>query len=79
MNEADKQSLDPLRMIVKAEENLMGFRQNLTQKAWEAAVKAAETGEPADLDALIRLHAGIRAIDYALAQKPSIYKYLSPI
>ncbi len=79
MTDTDKPTFDPLREIVKAEENLMGFRQNLIQQAWEAAIKAAGTGEPADLDALIRLHAGIKAIDYALAQKPSAYKYMAPI
>lgn len=79
MTEIDKSTFDPLRQIVKAEENLMGFRQNLIQKAWEAAVKAAETAEPADLDELVRLHAAIKAIDYALAQKPSAYKYMAPI
>jgi hypothetical protein len=79
MTDTQKSELDPLHLIVKAEENLMGFRQNLIQQAWEQAVRAAESSEPADLDALIRLHAGIRAIDYALAQKPSVYKMMAPI
>lgn len=74
-----KAAPDPLRMILAAEENLQGFRQNLMMQAWESAVKAAETGAPADLDALIRLHAGIRAIDFALAQRPSAYKFTAPI
>jgi hypothetical protein len=77
---ADKPlELDPIRLIVEAEENLMGFRQNLVIRAFETAIRAAEGADPADLDALIRLHAGIRAIDFALANKPSAYKLTAPI
>jgi hypothetical protein len=71
--------LDPVRMIVHAEENLMGFRKNMILQAWETAVLASETADPADLDRLIRLHAGIRAIDFAMANKPSVYKMMAPI
>ena len=70
--------LDPVRMIIAAEENVMGYRQNLILRAWEMAVKAAD-GDQAALDELIRVHAGIKAIDYALAQKPSVYKFTAPI
>ena len=70
---------DPVRMILAAEENLQGFRQNLVLQAWETAVKAAETAAPGDLDALIRLHATIKAIDFAMAQRPSAYKFTAPI
>jgi hypothetical protein len=72
-------NLDPTRLMLKAEENLKGFRQNLIEQTWEAAVKAGETGLPADLDALVRLYSGIKAIDFALAQKPSAYRYNTPI
>jgi hypothetical protein len=78
-HDPSKEGLDPLRLILGAEENLMGFRQNLILQAWEAAVLAAESAEPADLDKLIRLHAGIQAIDFALAQRPSAYKFTAPI
>ena len=79
MTQADPAALDPLKQIVKAEENLTSFRQNLIEKAFETAISAAETSEPAKLDDLIRLHAAIKAIDYALANKPSVYKLMAPI
>lgn len=75
----DRPDLDPTRMMVKAEENLKGFRQNLIEQTWGAAVKAGETGQSADLDALVRLHQAIQAIDFALAWKPSAYRYTTPI
>ena len=71
--------LDPLRMIVHAEEKLTGFRQNLVQQAFDAAIRASEGADPAELDALIRLHAGVKAIDFALANKPSVYRMAAPI
>ena len=71
--------LDPIRLFVQAEERMMGFRQNMQQRAWELALKASDSADPADLDALIRLHAGIRAIDYALTVKPSVYREAAPI
>jgi hypothetical protein len=73
------EGLDPLRMIVHAEEKLMGYRQNLVQQAWDTAIKASETSDAAQLDSLIRLHAGVRAIDFALANKPSVYRMIAPI
>lgn len=79
MIQADAATLDPLRQIVEAEENLASFRQNLIEKTFETAILAAETSEPAKLDELIRLHAAIKAIDYALANKPSAYKLMAPI
>ena len=78
-SEAKPAELDPLRMAVGAEENLMSYRQSLMQQTWEAALKASETRDQGDLDALIRLHAAIKAIDHALAHKPSVYKMLAPI
>jgi hypothetical protein len=71
--------LDPLRIIVQAEEKLMGFRQNLVQQAWDAAMEASESADPDQLDRLIRLHAGIRAIDFAFANRPSLYRMMAPI
>jgi hypothetical protein len=71
--------LDPTRLMLKAEENLKGYRQNLIEQTWETAVKAAESGLPADRDELVRLYSAIKAIDFALAQKPSAYRYNTPI
>jgi hypothetical protein len=71
--------LDPIHLIIQAEERLMGFRQNLQRSAWDMALKASESAAPEELDALIRLHAGIRAIDFALASKPSVYSQTTPI
>jgi hypothetical protein len=79
MTQTDLNTLDPLRQIVKAEENLAGFRQNLIEKAWNTAVMAAESGDAAKLDELIRVHAAIKAIDHAMANKPSMYRMMAPI
>jgi hypothetical protein len=79
INAPRKPDLDPIRLIVAAEENLTGFRQNLILQVWETAVKASETATPGDLDALVRLHAAIKAIDFALANKPSVYREAAPI
>jgi hypothetical protein len=71
--------LDPIHLYVQAEERLMGLRQNLTQQVYETAMRAGETAETADLDALVRLYTAIQAIDYAIAHKPSAYKMAAPI
>ncbi len=71
--------LDPIRLIVRSEEMLKGLRQNLVEQAWTTAARAAEGNSREDLDALIRVHAAIQAIDFALANKPSVYREAAPI
>lgn len=50
---------------------LKALRAEILAKVWPAAVEAAQEYDPALVRELVRLHADIEAIDFALKQRPT--------